>query len=63
MFKKGLLVLSVSQSFIIVLPFSPMAMVSRTIIGFLHTKICELISLKGQFPSGFGTDKILYRCK
>lgn len=38
MFRKGVLVLSVSQSFIIVLPSSPMAMVSRTTNHFLQTK-------------------------
>lgn len=38
MFKKGVLVLSVSQNFIIVLPSSPMAMVSRTIIHLVQAK-------------------------
>lgn len=38
MFKKGVLVLSVSQNLIIVLPSSPMAMVSRTIIHLVQAK-------------------------
>lgn len=38
MFKNGVLVLSVSQNLIIVLPSSPMAMVSRTIIHLVQAK-------------------------